>query len=155
MGKIVDNPVWEQSADADRIVASAKSAIAGILVMGSDVIEEHKKALISRMLWKITEANGKYTTRFQSEGARKNRDALRHDHVWTRKQMVEHILADPRALDSEIDRALGCTVTKTEHDELTRFDRLCDGWKRYKRAGIRVWDQKDRVWLSLDDEPAG
>jgi len=51
-----------------------RAAIADILRMGAEVLEEHKKALISRMLWKITEANGKYTTRYQSESALRNKN---------------------------------------------------------------------------------
>lgn len=134
MGKNVENSGREQAPDADKIVASARSAIACILGMGNDVLEEHKKVLISRMLWKITEAHGKYNTRYCSVKALKgSQDDRRHDHVWTRKQ---------------IHRAIGCTVTKSEHDKLTGFDTLCDGWDRYKRAGIAVLDLKENTRIS-------
>ena len=59
MGKEIGNSVWEEAADAAQIVTSAKKAIACILEMGNEVLEEHKKTLIARMIWKITEANGK------------------------------------------------------------------------------------------------
>lgn len=149
MGKDVGNSAWKQAADAPKIVTSARSAIACILGMGDAVLEEHKKALISRMLWKITEAHGKYNTRYCSEKARKaNKDDRRHDHVWTRKRMVERILNNPDVLGNEIEQAIGCTVTKTEHDKLTGFDTSCDGWERYKRAGIAVWDLKENTRIS-------
>ena len=149
MGKNVGNSAWEQDADSAKIVASARSAIACILGMGSDVLEEHKKVLISRRIWKITEANGKYNTRYFSGKARKtSKDDRRHDHVWTRKRMVERILEDPGVLEHEIQRAIGCTVTKVEHDKLTGFDTLLDGWERYKRAGIAVLDLKENTRIS-------
>jgi len=42
MGKNVVNSAWEPTADADTIVTSARSAIACLLGMGSDALEEHK-----------------------------------------------------------------------------------------------------------------
>ena len=113
------------------------------------MLEKHKKTLISQMIWKITEANGKYNTRYISKNARKaSKDERRHDHVWTRKGMVERILKDPDVLEHEIQRAIGCTVIKDEHDDLTRFDTLCDGWERYKSARIAVWDLKENTRIS-------
>ena len=149
MGKHVGNSVWEEAADAAQILTSAREAIACILAMGDAVLEEHKKSLISRMIWKITEANGKYNTRYFSEKARKaSKDDRRHDHVWTRKRMLGRILKDPDVLEHEIERAIGCTVTKVEHDKLTGFDTLCDGWERYKRARIAVLDLKENTRIS-------
>jgi hypothetical protein len=149
MGKKTGDYEWQESADAVEVVASAKEAIAGIIQMGNGVLEEHKKILISRMIWKITEANGKYNTRYLSEKALKaSKNDRRHDHVWTRKQMVARILKNPNVLEREIKRATGCTVTKSEHDDLTKYDKDYDGWDRYKEAGIRVWDQEKRVWIS-------
>jgi hypothetical protein len=125
-------------------VASAKEAIKGILRMEDEVLEDHKKSLITRMLWKITEANGKYSTRYYSEKALKcSKDERRHDHVWTRKKMVERLIDEPSLVEHEIEQAIGCTVTKDEHHALTKFDTSCDGWERYKRAGIVVWDLKE------------
>ena len=149
MGKNVENSGWEQAPNADKIVASARSAIACILGMGNDVLEEHKKVLISRMLWKITEAHGKYNTRYCSVKALKgSQDDRRHDHVWTRKRMVERILEDPGVLEHEVQLAIGCTVTKAEHDKLREYDTLCDGWERYKRARIAVLDLKENTRIS-------
>ena len=149
MGKNVVNSEWEPAADADKIVTSARSAIACILGMGSDVLEEHKKVLISRMIWKITEVHGKYNTRYFSEKALKaSKDDRRHDHVWTRKRMVERILADPRILEHEVKQAIGCTVTKAEHEKLTGFYTSYDGWERYKLARIAVWDQIGNTRIS-------
>lgn len=137
---------WQEDADAAKIVASAKEAIKGILSMEDPVLVEHKKSLISRMLWKVTEANGKYTTRYSSEKALScSKDEKRHDHVWTRKKMVEHLIDNPECVDEEVEKAIGCTVTKEEHSLLSEWDISCDGWDRYKNAGIRVVDLKENT----------
>lgn len=137
----------DENADAIKIVTSATAAIRGVLSFGTEVLEEHKKGLISKMLWKITEANGKYNTRYYSERALKaDNSDKRHDHVCTRKRMIERILANPNGLDVEIRQAIGCVVTKAEHNELTKYDDKYDGWDRYKQAKIKVWDGKERRW---------
>ena len=77
-----------------------------------------------------------------------NKDEQRHDRVRTRKKMVERLLDDPRLVDHEIDQAMGCAVTNDEHDSLTGFDTTCDGWERYNKARIRVWDLKENTRIS-------
>src|SRR5688572_28032423 len=75
-------------------------------------------------------ANGKYNTRYYSEMACKADKAdKRHDHVYTRKRMIERILANSDDLEGEVQLAIGCVVTKAEHDELTKYDKEWDGWK--------------------------
>src|SRR5690348_7066302 len=103
--------IWQEAADAAQIISSAKEAIAGILRMGPSVLAEHKKALIARMIWKITEAHGKYNTRYCSKTAqRANKEEKRHDHIYPLKRMVERILANHSSFESEIANAIGCTV---------------------------------------------
>jgi hypothetical protein len=50
------------------IIASAITAIEAALTL--PILERHKRDLINGMLWKLTEARGKYTTRYQSAAAR-------------------------------------------------------------------------------------
>ena len=64
--------------------------------------------------------------------------------------MVERILKDPDVLEHEMKQAIGCTVTKHEHDDLTRYDKSHDGWDRYKEAGIAVLDLKKNTRISDD-----
>lgn len=59
------------------------------------------------------------------------------------KKMVERLIDKPMHL--EINRAIGCIVTKEEHSQL---DVSYDGCKRYKRAKIQVWDRKDNTLIS-------
>src|SRR5713226_6868402 len=50
------------------IIESALIAIQSILTLPT--LEKHKRELINGMLWKLTEARGKYTTRYQTARAR-------------------------------------------------------------------------------------
>ena len=61
--------------------------------------------------------------------------------------MVERILKDPDVLEHEIERAIGCTVTKDKHDNLTG-NTLCHGWERYKSARIAVLDLKENTRIT-------
>jgi hypothetical protein len=97
------------------------------------------------LLWKLTEAEGgKYGTRFKSSGAAgcEDKKKLRHDHVFQRKRMVAALMkAAPDEVDKILETAVGCIVTVEEHDLLSsKFDKKCDGWERYRRAGIIVID---------------
>jgi len=49
------------------------------------------------------------------------------------------IKANPDSAKDILKDAIGCTVTKDEHDRLNMI-KNCDGWQRYREAGIRVWD---------------
>jgi hypothetical protein len=125
------------------IIESAITAIECILTL--PVLERHKRDLINAMLWKLTEARGKYTTRYQSAGARAapKGTKLQHEHVYTRKDLVEQIMRDPARARQIASTAVGCTVTIPEHEVLTRNTREQPhllGWERYKAADITVID---------------
>jgi hypothetical protein len=55
--------------------------------------------------------------------------------------MIERILA---SLESEIVNAIGRPVTRDGHNRLSKLDSQHDGWVRYKRALIQVWDLKEK-----------
>lgn len=132
------------------IIASAKTAIQAIA--GLNILATHKRELLSILLWKLTEARGKYRTRFVSAGAKDETDRrkLHHEHVVTRANLVREILASPERADEIADKAVGCVVTRQEHAQLAIVDRsnaeLC-GWDRYSAAGIRVWDRDEERFL--------
>jgi hypothetical protein len=50
----------------------------------------------------------------------------------------------PGEVDKILTTALGCTVTYEEHESRTLFDRVCDGWERYRRAKMPVIDTLTR-----------
>lgn len=125
------------------IIESALTAIEGILTL--DILETHKRELLSALLWKITEARGKYTTRYQSLGARNapKGTKLQHEHVTTRKHLIDDILIHPEQARAIASTAIGCVVTKQEHELLTRITReqpKLRGWDRYHAAGITIID---------------
>jgi hypothetical protein len=108
-----------------------------------EVLPEHLRELLDTMLWKISEADGKYKTRHQSHGALEcnNKRLLQHDHVYPKKRMIDVLLAaKPEEVDGILANAIGCTVTKDEHLHLSKFDDEHSGWDRYRKAGILVVD---------------
>ncbi len=129
-------------ADADKIIQSAKNAIAKILEMGEDVLLEHRRALLSRMIWKITEAHGKYTTRFCSDAARNDEGKIQHEHVTQRKVLIDRLLNNPSDVEGILRDAIACTVTADEHKDLSKVPADVCGWDRYTRAKIQVIDRK-------------
>ena len=133
--KFVPNP------EAEKVILSAKRAIEAILKMNPEVLPDHKKTLISRMIWKITEAHGKYDTQFCSEGALQNANDLRHDHVTTRKNLIVRLMNAPSDIENILEDTIGCTVTIEEHKKLSALGDELTGWDRYKKAGMRVFDR--------------
>jgi len=137
------------------IIESAITAIEGILSLL--ILERHKRDLINGMLWKITEARGKYTTRFRSTGAcdAPNGAKLQHEHVFTRKDLVDEILKHPERARAIASTAVGCTVTRAEHERLTRITREqphLQGWQRYEAAGVTVVDTDASSSTSRDQK---
>lgn len=150
------------------VIDSVTTAIRHILNMpddGNKIIVHHKKLLLGQMIWMFTEADGlttegkrtnyKYKLTYISEGTKKRRDksgedsknyikGLRHEHVHMKNELIKKLLAKPKNVDAILKKAIGCVVTKKEHDSLTHKD--CDGWKRYKKAKIRVWNTRTNKW---------
>jgi hypothetical protein len=133
-------------AHATARVASAKLTIKALLQLRPQLYEQHLRELLTICLWKLTLAEGlhKHRTRYRSRAASAaNASDLRHDHVVERKKLVQALLDNPTNADRIADKAVGCTVTRTEHQRLTSLSRKhpeLDGWERYERAGIVVMD---------------
>jgi hypothetical protein len=109
-----------------------------------EVLATHRGEILTVLLWKLTQAEGgKYGTLLKSSGTRncKDKKKLRHDHVFQRAKMIAALIkAAPDQVDKILATAVGCTVTAKEHKRLSKFDKTCDGWKRYRRAKIVVFD---------------
>jgi hypothetical protein len=129
-------------------VRSAQALIKVLLANKAPEIQpEHLRELIDTLLWKITEAHGKYKTRYQSLAAMQGSPALRHDHVVTKESLIDALLKGrPDQVDEILGTALGCTVTREEHARLTKFDYVCQGWERYRRARVAVKDTETGEW---------
>ncbi len=123
------------------IIESVTIAIEGCLQL--PIFERHKRDVISGLLWKITEARGKYETRYRSRGSMESGAKLRHDHVFTRKDITDRIIAEPERAREILRDAIACVVTVEEHERLTRIGETMRGWARYTEAGIEVIHTED------------
>jgi hypothetical protein len=136
-------PEYKMHKDHEAIKKSAYLAIKSILQL--DLYPMHKRELIDTCIWKITEVDGKYRTRYRSEAALNIKKAkeLHHEHVIERKYLIDQILANPADFYSSLDRAVGCVVTRKEHSLLSLLSKqnpTLNGWERYKVAKIKVFD---------------
>jgi hypothetical protein len=129
------------NSKADEEMRSAVTAIKGILAL--QIMDKHKKKLISRMIWAITEAHGKYKTRFRSEAVLTTADCkMQHEHVYPRKELIEEIMKVPENCERILEKAVACVVTEQEHRLLNKVSKEnpnVNGWDRYKKAGITVY----------------
>lgn len=128
----------------EQIHQSALSAIKSILAM-KDVLEVHKKELLSDMVWKITERFGKFNAEYVSKEAKKILDSnkttkeklrlLAHEHVYTRKYLMQKLLSKPNDYKNILKEAIGCVVTREEHKILSSI-KDCEGWDRYIKSKV-------------------
>jgi hypothetical protein len=70
-----------------------------------EVLPDHIRDLIDTMLWKLTEADGKYNTRYRSQVALNSSGKLIHEHVYPKKQMIDRLV--DAGSEREIDELLG------------------------------------------------
>lgn len=128
----------------ERLVRTRSAATAINAITTLDILEIHKRELLSVCIWKITEAEGKWNVRFRSEKALTNPADLRHEHVYERKHLIDRLLAG-ESVETVIEDAIACIVTKEEHRALSRI--ISSGWDRYRGAGIRVFDLQESCWV--------
>jgi hypothetical protein len=116
------------------------------LVLGSpQLIDPQRRRILSQAIWFVSEADGKYLTRYRSRGAREAQASgsvqdLRHDHVITRKALIDGMLAEPRHAEKILRGAIACVVTVEEHARLTALRPEPSGWERYLAASVDVFD---------------
>lgn len=160
--------LYRPPPDMEARLEHLRALLAHVLAFkGSPNYLAYQKELLTRvLLWKFSEITGKYTTRYRSERAlhvdhgadRKRRAAERvldHEHVYQRAQLADELLARPEDMEAIVARAIGCTVTKEEHRGLGNVNGV-DGWERYRRAGIRVFDVSvDPPTLVPETDPPG
>ena len=125
------------------ILESAITLVEATLAL--NILEQHKRDVINGMLWSITQARGKYTTRFRSTAALNapRGTRLQHEHVTTRKTLTDAIMREPHRARELLGTAVGCVVTLDEHRRLTQVTREQShlrGWERYTASGIEIID---------------
>jgi hypothetical protein len=139
---------YQPREKAAGIIASAKK-LAHLLLGGPRraILVQHRRKMLKEVLWLISEADGKYATRYRSaEVVRLARQspgcnvAIRHEHVYPRAQVTAEILRReaefrrfPGRLDKFLDETVGCVVTAREHREL--LDGAV-GWNRYENVPV-------------------
>jgi hypothetical protein len=103
--------------------AGSTVVIKHLLENKAEVRVEHLRELVNKMLWKITEAEETYNTHCRSCTAIEGGQDLRYEHIFTKKIMIDAPLrCCPDQMDEILKTAVGCTVTKGEHDRLTKFN---------------------------------
>tara|TARA_B110000037_G_C16938566_1_gene431741 strand:- start:12 stop:437 length:426 start_codon:yes stop_codon:yes gene_type:complete len=129
----------------ERLASAIKAAKA---LVNLDLYPQHKRELLSICVWKATELDGKFNTRFCTQGALEAGPdtKLNHEHVIERKKLVDRMLAGEPVAEVLKD-AVACIVTVAEHRLLTDLSRTqanLEGWERYETAGIKVVDRSSK-----------
>lgn len=135
--------LWTPHTLADQRRSSAIRLAEGVLATDG-LLTAHLREALSIAIWKYTEADGKFRTRYRSAAAVGAADKLlNHEHVVTRKRLIDRMLAEPGRCAEIMSTAVGCCVLRDEHALLTaveKQDPTLDGWARYHAAGIEVVD---------------
>lgn len=147
----MDLPQWKPHKDSEKRRNSAIAIAEAALAYRNDITVSHLREILSIAVWKYTECDGKYATRFRSEAALfAPSPQVHHEHVVPRKQLVDQMLANPELVRKILGEAIGCVVLRSEHRALAQVEKADDslsGWDRYRTAGIVVWDMKNQVQL--------
>lgn len=108
--------------ERDARMQSAVILAKGVLSVATEVLPRQLNQALSLSIWFYTEADGKYACRYRSLGAMNESDGrqLRHEHVLTRKYLVEALVAQPDRVEEVLASSLACLVTKDGHDRLSR-----------------------------------
>ena len=142
-------PIWRPREDSENRKRSALALAKTIVSLKEELTPSHLKEFLSNTVWKYTECDGKYTTRFRSRGAILTpKQKLNHEHVITRKELVGLMIAEPKKCAEILETAFGCTVLKSEHTIISSSEKQnpkLRGWERYAAASVQVYDLKLRV----------
>jgi hypothetical protein len=111
-----------------------------LAIRDESIVPAHMRELLSTLIWKITEASGKYTPEFVSLAASEATDQkmLIHEHVIERAKLIDRLLAGENPA-TVLNEAVACLVTIDEHARLTavsKSDPSLNGWERYVAAKI-------------------
>jgi len=153
---------YRRSSKSTEVILSAKN-LTKLILTSDDVILRHKKKILSEVLWFLSEADGKYSTRFRSVEVVRlatedptSKVRIQHEHVYPRALVSAQILDNvefyrnnPEKLDLLLEETVGCIVTETEHNSLLAGL----GWVRY--ANVPVYDMSESVpqLLTIEQRP--
>ena len=135
----------KQKKDPKKEIESAHYLIESILKIDHTNCQLiHLKQLLSVLLWKITEANGKYNLRYVSKGVlvRMQKIKIIHEHVYEREKLINDLISGKKTIQKILENAVACLVTVEEAELLSKVDKKLDGWERYYAARITVFDKQ-------------
>ena len=141
------------SPQAEAVVRSASVLAQGIVGLhGSETLEKHLRELLSVIVWKITEAHGKHNLRYRSLGILQKNAYLEpgtpiHEHVHTRLSLAQRMVRGTESVEEVLADALACLVTRAEDKLLRKVPNHIQGWERYRRVRIAVFDMQERLWV--------
>lgn len=129
--------------------------LVGIALRETAMLRAHRKHLLKLAQWWVTEADGKWRTRFRSarvielaHDQPESQVSINHEHVYGRAELAERMLEDPSQVAAILELCVGCIVTVEEHRVLSA-QRGVQGWDRYRAAGVRVLDTAAHGWPAL------
>ena len=141
--KNIKEPFTADVKVKDKINSAINIALS---VVELDILEQHKKKILTEVQWLISEANGKYKTKYRTKESLNDKEHyIHHEHVFQRKKVTLKILNDTRQTKKILKNVIGCLVTVNEHEKLNaaeKKDPSLYGWERYKKAGIQVYDME-------------
>jgi len=110
-----------------------------------NVPEVHKKRFLREAIWKVTHLNRDFFGRYRSEGVISEpfERRIERDHVIRKNTIMRRLLAGNETLQTIFNDVIHCVTLREEHLQLTQFDREnpdTDGWDRYRRCGIAIYD---------------
>ena len=142
---------YVRAEDAQNKVASARE-LANVALRETGMLQSHRKHLLKLAQWWVTEADGKWKTRFRSAAviqlAQDDPDSqmlINHEHVYGRAELAERMMQDRSQVDAILELCIGCIVTVEEHRKLSA-QRGLQGWDRYRTAEVRVRDTAMPGW---------
>lgn len=137
---------YRPKKNAAAVIASAKK-LSHLILASSELMEAHSIKMLIQVIWLLTEADGKHSTRYRSKEvvrlARETPDSnmrIQHEHVYPKAPVAweilgrrEEFLECPTKLNELLDqKAVSCIVTVDEHDDLLAGE----GWARYVNVPV-------------------
>jgi|GEM_PF-3165448 hypothetical protein len=139
-----------------KVSDSREQDLEGLYELAKFVLEsksinlKYKKETLDWILWKVTEIDGKENTRYRSEQALITNEKINHEHVVTKRFLVEKLIEFPDMYKEILESAIACIVTEDEHkNKLSKVKNL-EGWERYKNAEVDVIDMANGRKVNLE-----
>lgn len=101
---------YVRKPEAPAIIASAQK-LARLALENEDLYPAHRRKILHNAIWYLTEADGKWTTRYKSKEVLELAESdsmspvrINHEHVFTRKNLVEDMIKDSESLLTDLPR---------------------------------------------------